>query len=175
MREAIFDVLMHHPTHACDLSGDARVLDLFAGSGGLGIEALSRGGGQGRGGAEAHFVERDRGALQALRRNLENLGLEGRTTVWPMEARRAVERLADAGEQFDLVLVDPPYAMTETEAEATARILDSLAAADLLAPAAVLVLERAARNNDDVPDVVGLGKPLVRRWGDTEALFYRNG
>jgi len=168
VREAIFDVLMHHPTHGCDLSGDARVLDLFAGAGGLGIEALSRGGA----GAEAQFVERDRGAVQVLRRNLKDLGLGERTTVWPLDAGRAVERLADAGARFDLVLMDPPYALTD--AEATVRILKSLAAADLLAHGGVVVLERAVTSNDDAPWVAGLGEPLVRRWGDTEALFYRN-
>ena len=89
MREAIFDVLMHHPTHGCDLSGQAQVLDLFAGSGGLGIEALSRSGA----GSKAHFVERDRGALRFLRQNIEALGLEGQSKVWPLEARRAVERV----------------------------------------------------------------------------------
>jgi 16S rRNA (guanine966-N2)-methyltransferase len=165
VREAIFDVLMHHPTHGCDLSGDPRVLDLFAGSGGLGIEALSRGGAK----AEAHFVERDRSALQVLRRNLKDLDLGERTTVWPLEARRAVERLGDAGVRFDVLLLDPPYADTE----ATTQILRALTEARVPAPGAILVLERAATKNDDVPDVAGLCAPLVRRWGDTEALFYR--
>ncbi len=168
MREAIFDVLMHHPTHGCDLN-DARILDLFAGSGGLGIEALSRGGA----GAKAHFVERDRGALRILRRNLEELNLGKQTTVWPLDARRAVERIGDARMRFDVLLLDPPYANTEE----TARVLEALGAAEVLAPGAVLVLERAATQSDphdDLPEMAGLAPPLARRWGDTEALFYRN-
>jgi len=160
VREAIFDVLMHHPTHAGDLE-NTRVLDLFAGSGGLGIEALSRGA------AEAHFVERDQGAIRILRQNLKDLALTERSTVWPLEARRAVERLANAGLQFDVLLLDPPYAATEM----TAQILHALTAAELPAAGAVLVLERAA-TNDNAPNVEGLGKPLIRRWGETEALFY---
>jgi 16S rRNA (guanine966-N2)-methyltransferase len=160
VREAIFDVLMHHPTHAGDVP-DARVLDLFAGSGGLGIEALSRGAGS------AHFVEHNRNAVQILRRNLKDLGLESRSTVWQLDGRRAVERLSTQGQQFDVLLLDPPYAATEM----TAQILNDLTAAKLPAPGAVLVLERAA-TNDNAPDVDGLGAPLVRRWGETEALFY---
>lgn len=162
MREAIFDVLMHHPTHAGDVP-DARVLDLFAGSGGLGIEALSRGAGS------AHFVEHNRGAVQILRRNLKDLGLESQSTVWPLDARRAVARLGTDGRQFDVLLLDPPYAATEM----TAQILNDLTAAELPAPGAVLVLERAA-TNDNAPEVDGLGAPLARRWGETEALFYRH-
>ncbi len=158
---------MHHPTHGCDLSGQARVLDLFAGSGGLGIEALSRSGA----GSKAHFVERDRGALRILRQNIEALGLGGQSKVWPLEAQQAVERLADTKKRFDLLLLDPPYADTE----ATLQVLSTLVAAGVAAPGAVLVLERAAvdRDDDNAPDVVGLGNPLARRWGDTEALFYR--
>jgi 16S rRNA (guanine966-N2)-methyltransferase len=161
VREAIFDVLAHHPTHAHDLA-DARVLDLFAGSGALGIEALSRGA------AAAHFVERDRSALQTLRQNLDALGLAARAVVWPLEAQRAVTRLGAEGARFDVLLLDPPYADTR----ATAAILEAVTAAELPAPGAVLVLERAG--GDNFPVVPGLGAPLVRRWGETEALFYRH-
>lgn len=153
-------MLAHHPTHACDLT-DGRVLDLFAGSGALGIEALSRGA------AEACFVERDRGAVKILRQNLDELGIAAQSTVWPLEAHKAMARLAAAGGRFDLVLADPPYA---DEPESLA-LLEALTAAGLPAPGCVLVLERAASKSN--PAVAGLGAPLVRRWGDTEAVFYR--
>lgn len=93
VREAVFNAL-----GSLDVVRDAVVVDLFAGSGGLGIEALSRGA------AEAVFVERDRAALRVLRDNLRQLGLDDRARVVQGDA------LARAGElPADLVLADPPY------------------------------------------------------------------
>jgi 16S rRNA (guanine966-N2)-methyltransferase len=80
-----------------------RVLDLFAGTGSLGIEALSRGAGH------VTFVESARAALIALRRNLDALGFSGRARVLKSDVIRGLEALAAAGESFDLVLLDPPY------------------------------------------------------------------
>jgi len=98
VREATFNALS-----SLDVIRDASVLDLFAGSGALGIEALSRGA------AHATFVEQSRPALHVLRANLRDLGVEGRSTVVPMDALRFV-----AGERtrFDLALADPPYSFT---------------------------------------------------------------
>jgi 16S rRNA (guanine966-N2)-methyltransferase len=93
VRQATFNAL----ESAGDVE-DAAVLDLFAGSGALGIEALSRGA------AHATFVERDRGALAALRANLDALGLNGRSTVVVGDA------LQHTAGRWDLVLLDPPYA-----------------------------------------------------------------
>jgi 16S rRNA (guanine966-N2)-methyltransferase len=92
VREAVFNAL-----GSLDLVRDARVADLFAGSGALGIEALSRGA------AHCTFVERDRSALRVLRDNLEHLGVADRARVVPGDA------IATAGGDFDLVLADPPY------------------------------------------------------------------
>jgi 16S rRNA (guanine(966)-N(2))-methyltransferase RsmD len=80
-----------------------RVLDLFAGTGSLGIEALSRGA------AHVTFVESARPALTALRRNLQALGLSGRARVFRSDVIHGLEALAVEGERFDLVLLDPPY------------------------------------------------------------------
>jgi 16S rRNA (guanine966-N2)-methyltransferase len=82
---------------------ELRVLDLFAGTGSLGIEALSRGAGH------VTFVESARPALLALRRNLDALGFSGRARVLKSDVIRGLETLAAAGEHFDLVLLDPPY------------------------------------------------------------------
>src|SRR6266850_1399591 len=82
---------------------DARFLDLFAGAGGVGLEALSRGA------AHATFVERDAHALTALRANVETLGVGTQTRVERASVRIALERLAGEAERFDLVFLDPPY------------------------------------------------------------------
>ncbi|MBM3680705.1 MAG: 16S rRNA (guanine(966)-N(2))-methyltransferase RsmD [Actinobacteria bacterium] len=94
-REAVFASLG-------DVTG-ARVLDLFAGSGALGLEALSRGA------ASCVFVERDRTALAAIRANVAALGEEAAAAVRRGSATTALRALAEAGAAFDLVLLDPPY------------------------------------------------------------------
>lgn len=129
----------------------ARTLDLFAGSGALGIEALSRGA------AHVHFVESDSRAGAVLRRNLASLELLGRSRVSRRDAFSFLEELRSRGERFDLALADPPYG-----SDAARR----LAAAFREAPfAALLCLEH---------DPGGLGSEGVvweRRYGDTELSF----
>ena len=161
VREAVFDVIAHHPTHSLPVEG-ARVLDLFAGSGALGIESLSRGA------SHACFVERDRRAAEGLRRTLRELGLADRARVVPLAARAAIDLLAAEPEGFDLLLLDPPYAAVEE----TEDLLRAISTSTLLARPSLLVLERSA--GGALPPVPALGEPLVRRWGTTEALIYRH-
>ena len=97
VREAVFNSL-----YSLGAVEDARVLDLFAGTGALGIEALSRGA------AEAVFVERDQAAAVVLRSNLEATGLAGAATVMVLDVEAALAELAPR--RFDVALVDPPYA-----------------------------------------------------------------
>lgn len=132
----------------------ARVLDLFAGSGALGIEALSRGAGG------AVFVDRSASAVAQVRANLRALGLETRARVWHLDALRAVERLASAGERFELVFVDPPYA-----SDLARRALERLAEAGLLAPDGLVVVEEDRRHPP--AEVPGLVRVDERRYGDT--------
>jgi 16S rRNA (guanine966-N2)-methyltransferase len=141
-----------------DLDG-ARVLDLYAGTGALGIEALSRGA------ASAAFVERARPALACLEDNLEGLGLAGRARVLRGDARRALERLAREGARFDLVLMDPPYG-----AEDALEALRELARGGLLAPGGTLVLETSRRHPPE--RVPGLALVDERRYGDTLVVRY---
>ncbi len=98
VREAMFNSLF-----SLDAIEGARVLDAFAGSGALGIEALSRGA------LHATFVETGRDALAALRENLETLQLGAQGRVVPGDALAHLERIAAEGEVYDLVLLDPPY------------------------------------------------------------------
>lgn len=136
-----------------DLSG-AFVLDLYAGGGTLGIEAISRG-------ADAVvFVERAAGALAVLRANLASLSLSDRARVVSADARRAVHRLGREGLRFDLVLLDPPYGSEELSP-----VLAALVEAAVLAPGARVVVEHGRRH--PVPTVGGLAWLDERRYGET--------
>jgi 16S rRNA (guanine966-N2)-methyltransferase len=139
----------------------ARVLDLFAGSGALGLEALSRGAGS------LTAVESHSAALAALRHNIEAVGLPG-VEVVASDVRRALHG-ALPGSPFDLVLLDPPYRMPTDE------LADVLAAlAGHLAPGATVVVERPARAGEVVwpADLLAEGS---RRYGDTAVHRARAG
>ena len=147
-----------------ELAG-ARVLDLFAGSGAGGIEALSRGA------ASAVFVEKDQGAAAVIDANLRATGLGGALATvirWDV-VRWLAEATTDSGEPFDLVLVDPPYAETAL----LVRVLELLGAADApLAPDARVVAKHFWR--DRPPDLIGrLAAERDRRFGETALTFYR--
>lgn len=133
---------------------DTSVLDLYAGSGALGIEALSRGA------ESAVFVEKAAASLSALRRNLTSLGLSERSRVLHEDAPRAVRRLAREQARFDLVLADPPYAAGGLDA-----LLRELADARILLPGATLVIERGRRH--PVTTVAGLSVVEHRAYGET--------
>ena len=146
VREAVFARLD-------DIDGCA-VLDLYAGTGALGIEAVSRGA------TTAVFVERAVRCLSVLRANVTALGSGADTRVVADDAPRAVKRLARAGQRFDLVFVDPPYASGET-----ARALEAIAGSDVLTDGAMVVVE-SGRRQPPVP-VPGLAVLDERRYGDT--------
>jgi 16S rRNA (guanine966-N2)-methyltransferase len=152
VREAIFNILGPPP--------EGNVLDLYAGTGALGLEALSRGA------TSAVFVEREHAPLAALRRNIKELGLEARATVLGADVRTGLRRLAAAAARFSWVFLDPPY-VKETEG-----VLAELSGNDLLTPCAVVVLEHDRRNRP--PDSVGdLFLTDRRQYGDTELSFFR--
>jgi 16S rRNA (guanine966-N2)-methyltransferase len=127
---------------------DMTVLDLFAGSGAMGLEALSRGA------STAVFVEADRDAQRAIERNVDKLKLTG-ATLLRMDARRALAAEAAAGRRYDLVLVDPPYAMFESLQPTLATYLPTLLAEDGL-----VVVETAKRDHPELP-------PLAERTSRT--------
>lgn len=161
-REAVFNVLAHAPWSA-GLDG-ARVIDLFAGSGALGLEALSRGAGF------CLFVETDSAARGAIRENVEALGgggeLFGRTRIHRRDATDLGERPGSDGPAFDLAFLDPPYGKGLGE-----RALAELLAGGWLAEDAIVVLERGA----DEPALELPGFELLdeRRYGAAKVLFAR--
>ena len=155
VREAIFSAV----TARMELAGSG-ALDLYAGSGALGIEALSRGA------AHALFVESDRRAATVLRRNLDELGLDGGRVRAASVSSVLAER-ADAG--YQLVLADPPYAMTGAELHET---LLQLVRNGWLAAGALLVVERATRAGE--PTWPAPVEPVTtRRYGDTMVCYGR--
>ena len=124
VRESLFSILQLRVP-------GARVLDLFAGSGALSLEAVSRGA------AMAVMVDHDRAAIAAERANIEALRFTDRTRVLPMDWQRAVGLLASEGQRFELVFLDPPYAMRDMTA-----VMEALT--PLLAEEALVVLEHQA-------------------------------
>ena len=155
VREAMFSAL--------DARGalvDASVLDVFAGSGALGIEALSRGA------MHAVFIERDRAAVDAINANLRALGMDGRARVSAADAIRIVHGSPPLGAPFDLVLVDPPYDTTD---EDVTRVLRALDAPGWLTPEAIVTIERPARHPVAAPP--GWHTGWERAFGDTVLSF----
>jgi 16S rRNA (guanine(966)-N(2))-methyltransferase RsmD len=135
---------------------DARVLDLFAGSGAMGIEALSRGA------ARAVFVEHDADAVRTIERNLDRLRLTGARVVRG-DVLRAIAQEATAGAKYDLVLVDPPYGMLIEIQPRLARHLPPLVAADGL-----VVVETDARTEPELP----LPVRTSRKYGQTRVTLF---
>jgi 16S rRNA (guanine966-N2)-methyltransferase len=148
VREAIFNLV--GPVDG------AEVLDLYAGSGAMGLEALSRGADR------VVFVESDRAAAETIVRNLDKLGLEGAVVLREDAARRLAADAA-GGKRYDLVLVDPPYTMLARTLPALAAHLPSVLTANGLA-----VVESSAREEPDLP----LPKRTSRRYGAARVTVF---
>ena len=155
LRESIFNILVHAYG---DPISEARVLDLFAGTGALALEALSRGA------KYALFVEEAAEARALIRENVEALALTGVTKIF----RRDAARLGDMGpmEPFDLVFCDPPYGQGLAE-----KSLASARAGKWLAPSALVVVEEAVTASFKMPD--GFEELERREYGDTEIAIAR--
>jgi 16S rRNA (guanine966-N2)-methyltransferase len=155
LRESIFDILAH--AYGDPITG-ANVVDLFAGTGALGIEALSRGA------ARVLFVDDGTQARALLRANIEAIGLGGLTRVFRRDATKL--GLAPPGEVFSLAFLDPPY-----RRGLAARALASLVSGGWLALDALVVIEEAADAEVDLPE--GLIEQETRRYGDTKIIIAR--
>jgi len=160
VREALFSVLG-------DVTG-TNVLDLYAGTGALGIEALSRGA------RRAVFVESARPALAVLKKNLEDLGLTGETRAIGQPVARAIDVIAQEG-PFDLILLDPPYAALAEAALAVDRLMERASPSggsgtEVLSESGLLVLEHASR--DAPPELARLERTATRPYGEASLSFY---
>jgi 16S rRNA (guanine966-N2)-methyltransferase len=156
VRIALMDTLMPR------LPG-ARLLDLFAGAGGVGLEALSRGA------AHATFVERDTHAVAALRANIDTLGVAAQARVERADVRTALERFAREHASFDIAFLDPPY-----EEDAVTPALERLGALALVVEDGVVIAQHLTKR----PPLSENGRLTAfrtRRFGETTLTFFRAG
>ncbi|MDL2318009.1 16S rRNA (guanine(966)-N(2))-methyltransferase RsmD [Eubacteriales bacterium OttesenSCG-928-A19] len=150
VRESLFSILMPNLP-------DARVLDLFAGSGALGLEALSRGA------ATAVLVDSGRAAQAAVQRNIEITRMEGVARLLREDWQAALRRLDREGARFDIVFLDPPYRMAQAGA-----MLAALRDSGMLASGGIVLYEHAW---ETPPTTDGWTVSDVRRYGDTGIHF----
>jgi len=153
VREAIFDILQERVP-------GKKVLDLFAGTGALGIEALSRGA------EKAIFIEHNSHILTALRRNIKECGLEEKSEVLPCDVWQGLRILAVRGEAFDLIFIDPPYAQGLVK-----KTLKELSQRGLVAPQGLIIAEHSLKEDLSVP----FPWELIdrRQYGITNISFWR--
>lgn len=154
-KEALFSILTMK-------IADARFLDLYAGTGQIGLEALSRGA------AEAVLVEHDRHAIKAIQANIQKTHLAEGCRLLTMEAAKAVQILKNEAKVFDLIFLDPPYAIAAESLKSLARALPP----DLLAPGGTVILEH---ESNSPPPVNVTNLQLVRscKYGTAMLSFYQ--
>ena len=154
VKEALFSILTH------DLQ-DAEVLDLFAGTGGIGIEALSRNA------SKVVFVDFDKNALRILKENLSKTRAEGNHfEIFCSEARQAVDRLSSRGNVFDIIFLDPPYAM-----EDIASLMEKIIDKEIIAKYGKIIVEHDKRK--EMPESLrGFKKKSARKYGNTVLSIY---
>jgi len=151
LRESVFNICQNA------IEG-GRFLDLFAGSGAMGLEALSRGA------AHATFVEQDRNAISAIRENIASLQVASKISLMTCSAKVAIQRLESP---FDIVYVDPPYDLP------AAQLIEELLSRKLLAPDAILFIEERNRAQASPPSFSGLAWIDSRRFGEALLHQYR--
>lgn len=155
VRQAVFDMLWHAPWAGRAMVEDARVLDAFAGTGALGLEALSRGA------AHATFIEQDRAALVAIRANIAACREDERSLVMAGDVLRPPR----ATQPCSLILMDPPYGQ-----DAVPRALAALAATGWIAPGALVVAELGRPETLATP---GFEEVAMREHGAARVVFLR--
>ena len=152
VKEALFSIIQF------EIEG-RRVLDLFAGSGQLGMEALSRGA------RECVFVDNDREAIRVIRQNAEKCGFTDRSRFFRNDYTTVLKRLDD---KFDIILVDPPYASSYYD-----KSLKLISGFDILAQNGIIVVE--SESNIELPESVGtIEKVKDYKYGRTKLTVYRN-
>ena len=154
VKESIFNILAGE-------FADARVLDAFAGTGNLGLEAWSRGA------AEVTFVDRSRESLSLVRRNMEKCRAGGQCELWQGDVLEVVRRLAASGRQYDCVFMDPPY-----RKNLVSSLLAALATVGIVRTGGFVVAERGA-DEGALPPAEGFELWRTEKYGSTVIDFLR--
>ena len=153
VRSAIFSILESRQV----LLG-AQVLDLYAGTGALGIESLSRGA------KNANFVEKDRALSKLIKENVSKTGFNSAAKVINMPVESALDSLSD---QYDLIFADPPYQIADEISNNISKIIEL----DLLSESGLIVVEHSSKSNLDITEDT-IEKTMERRYGDTTISIY---
>ena len=154
VKESIFNIIK------TDLY-DSIVIDLFAGSGSLGIEALSRDAGK------AYFIDNNKNSIRLIRQNLGKTGLINNSEIVHMDALNGIIMLSEHGVKADIIFLDPPYLKGFIEP-----VLETISFYNILQPDGIIIVEHDVK--DRVPDDVhGLKKYRTNRYGDVAISFYR--
>ncbi|MDD4189647.1 MAG: 16S rRNA (guanine(966)-N(2))-methyltransferase RsmD [Eubacteriales bacterium] len=154
VKGSLFNIL------APEISGSA-VLDLFSGTGALGIEALSRGA------KRAVFIDNNPKCAKVIKENLRHTGFAEMSSVMISDGISAIRKLSLSGEKFDMIFIDPPY-----KSHIIIEVLKQLSKGDIIKPETIITLESDTKN--DLPDSLGMLKAYKRRnHGRTSLIFYR--
>jgi 16S rRNA (guanine966-N2)-methyltransferase len=152
VKEAVFNILF-------DVR-DTSVLDLFAGTGSMGIEALSRGA------SHATFVDDFISAIVLIKKNLERCGFKDHAAVIKSPVRAAIRRLSKLGKKFDIVFVDPPYLKNLVRPS-----LEALSQSPIVGPGSIIIVEHHPK--EEVGEMEGLEITDSRRYGQTSITFLK--
>jgi len=152
VRKALFDILGY-------IEG-LSFLELYAGSGAVGLEAVSRGV------KDLTLVEYNRDCLLAIKKNIESLKVKS-CALYPKEVNQAIKALSDSGKKFDIIFMDPPY-----HKDLVKKTLQTLSAYDILAPNGFIIVQHFKK--DSLPDTLGVLTLFKQhKYGDTLLSFYR--
>ncbi len=155
IKETLFNMIQYEVPGAV-------FLDLFSGSGGIGIEALSRGA------ARCYFVEKQKEALQCIRDNLMHTKLADRAVVMAMDADQALEKLIAQGVRADIVFMDPPYRQDMEK-----QVLTRIATSALLHSDSIVIAEAAAETEFTYAEALGMELYRQKRYGTNQHVFFR--
>lgn len=155
IKETLFNILQ-------DDVPDCQFLDLFSGSGGIGIEALSRGA------RHAFFVEFGREALACIKENLDKTKLMDQATILPVEVTYGISKLEKMCEQFDIIYADPPY-----RKDFEPKILDLLVRSEIVRPGTIVVMESSLDTKPDYIDEDDYEIIQIKKYKTNQHLFLR--
>jgi 16S rRNA (guanine966-N2)-methyltransferase len=154
VKESVFNIIQGHIP-------DAKILDLFAGTGNLGLEAISRG-------AESCvFIEQDRNTYKVLTQNIKSLGFESQTEAYNQEALAAVSILSKRGKKFDVIFLDPPYGRGLIK-----EAIQAISKMEIGEENSIIISEYDF--SDEIPETIGIyNKFRTEKYGRTKVSFWR--